>query len=51
VEQYTLSRVLTAEVPGLRAEREIEIPDQAGTSVHRRERQAGISRRTIAWNP
>jgi HSP20 family protein len=55
--------VLTAEVPGLRpealdvsvdgarvtlrGERKIEIPDQPGTSVHRRERQAGIFRRTF----
>jgi HSP20 family protein len=55
--------VLTAEVPGLRAEnlevsvddarvtlrgeRKIQIPDQPGTSVHRRERQAGIFRRTF----
>jgi HSP20 family protein len=55
--------VLTAEVPGLRSEnlevsvdgnrvilrgeRKIEIADQPGTSVHRRERQAGIFRRTF----
>jgi HSP20 family protein len=55
--------VLTAEVPGLRpedldvsvdgarvtlrGERKIAIPDQPGTSVHRRERQAGIFRRTF----
>ena len=55
--------VLTAEVPGLRpehfevsidgarvtlrGERKIEIPDQPGTSVHRRERQAGIFRRAF----
>jgi HSP20 family protein len=55
--------VLTAEVPGLlpenldvsvdgnrvtlRGERKIEIPDEPGTGVHRRERQAGIFRRTF----
>jgi HSP20 family protein len=55
--------ILTAEVPGLRAqdldvavdgtrvtlrgERKIAIPNQPGTSVHRRERQAGIFRRTF----
>ena len=55
--------VLTAEIPGLRSEelavsvdgnrvilrgeRKIEIPNQPGTSVHRRERQAGIFRRTF----
>jgi HSP20 family protein len=55
--------ILTAEVPGLRAEdldvavdgtrltlrgeRKIEIPNHPGTSVHRRERQAGIFRRTF----
>jgi HSP20 family protein len=55
--------ILTAEVPGLspasldvsvdgtrvtlRGERKIEISGQPGTSVHRRERQAGIFRRTF----
>ena len=55
--------VLTAEVPGLkpedldvavdgtrvtlRGERKIAIADEPGTSVHRRERQAGIFRRTF----
>jgi HSP20 family protein len=55
--------VLTAEVPGLRTEqfevsvdgprvtlrgeRKIEIPDQPGTSVHRRERQSGVFRRAF----
>ena len=55
--------VMTAEIPGLRAEdldvsvdearitlrgeRKIEIPDHPGVSLHRRERQAGIFRRTV----
>lgn len=55
--------VLTAEVPGvrqedlevsvegervtLRGERRIDLPDDASTSVHRRERQSGIFRRTL----
>jgi HSP20 family protein len=55
--------VLMAELPGLRAEdievsveddrvtlrgeRKIEVPDRPDVSVHRRERQAGIFRRTI----
>jgi HSP20 family protein len=55
--------VLMAELPGLRAdeidvsveedrvtlrgERKIEVPDRAGVSIHRRERQAGIFRRTV----
>jgi HSP20 family protein len=31
----------------LRGERKIEIPDQPGTSVHRRERQSGVFRRAF----
>lgn len=55
--------VLTAEFPGLepkdvdvsiegnrvtlRGERKIEVPDDKQTSLHRRERQSGIFRRTV----
>jgi HSP20 family protein len=55
--------VLMAELPGLRAqdidvcvegdcvtlrgERRIEVPDAPGVSIHRRERQAGIFRRSV----